>query len=170
MPYSYEEYKEEIKKHFIDYIPKSTKILDVGAGCGTYSHLLKPHGFTIDCIEIWESYISKFNLHEHYNKVHIGNILDFDISPYDYIIMGDVLEHLSSKDGQILIGKIQELNKKCLVAVPYEYEQGAFGGNPYEIHLQSDLTPMKMKNRYPLLDLLYGNNEYGYYINYKLNI
>lgn len=170
MPYSYGEYKEEVKKHFINYIPKSTKILDVGPGCGTYSHLLKSHGFTIDCIEIWESYISQFNLHEHYNKVHIGNIMDFDISSYDYIIMGDILEHLSSKDAQLLITKIKNQNKKCLVAVPYEYEQGEYEGNPYEIHLQPDLTPSVMSNRYPSLRLLYGNNEYGYYINYDLNM
>lgn len=170
MPYSYGEYKEEVKKHFIDYIPKSTKILDVGPGCGTYSHLLKSHGFTIDCIEIWESYISQFNLREHYNKVHIGNIMDFDISPYDYIIMGDILEHLSSKNAQLLITKIKNQNKKCLVAVPYEYEQGEYEGNPYEIHLQPDLTPSVMSNRYPSLHLLYGNDEYGYYINYDLNM
>lgn len=167
MPYSYEEFKEDIKQHFIDFIPTSTKILDVGPGSGTYSHLLKSNGFSIDCIEIWKPYVSKFNLNNLYDKVFIGNILDFDISPYDYIIMGDVLEHLLSKEGQLLIRKLTELNKKCLVAVPYEYEQGGYGGNPYEIHLQSDLTPTIMRTRYPSLHLLYGDKKYGYYINYS---
>jgi hypothetical protein len=96
--------------------------------------------------------------------------LDFDISSYDYIIMGDILEHLSALDAQNLTQKIKNNQQKCLVAVPYEYEQGEYEGNPYEIHLQPDLTPSVMSNRYPLLNLLYGNHEYGYYINYNLNM
>ena len=41
MPYSTTLYKAEIKQHFIDKLDTSIKILDVGAGCGTYAHLLK---------------------------------------------------------------------------------------------------------------------------------
>jgi hypothetical protein len=38
-----------------------------------------------------------------------------------------------------------------LVVVPYLYEQGPHGGNPFEEHLQADLTPEVMEIRYPML-------------------
>ena len=50
MPYSYGEFKEDVKQHFLKYIPTNTKILDVGPGHGTYSKLLS--NYTLDCIEL----------------------------------------------------------------------------------------------------------------------
>jgi hypothetical protein len=41
MPYSYGLFKDVVKDHFIKNVQNSVSILDVGAGCGTYSHLLK---------------------------------------------------------------------------------------------------------------------------------
>ena len=64
-----------------------------------------------------------------------------------------------------MINKITEKKIKCLVAVPYEMEQGELEGNVYETHLQPDLTPDIMLERYPNLKLLIGNERYGYYIN-----
>ena len=46
-------------------------------------------------------------------------------------------------------------------------EQGEHEGNMHETHLQPDLTPDIMKQRYSDLELLYGNNFYGYYIKKK---
>ena len=54
--------------------------------------------------------------------------------------------------------KTKNSGKECLVAVPYEMEQGEWEGNVHETHLQEDLTEEIMKGRYPKLDLLYGNN------------
>jgi len=170
MPYSYGEFKQEVKQHILTTLPKSAKILDVGPGCGTYSHLLREFGYSIDCVEVWEPYIHQFNLKQHYDNVYLSNVMDFDIAPYDYIIMGDILEHLSSKDAIIFLKKIETNNQKCLVAVPYEYEQEEYEGNTFEIHLQPDLTPQIMKSRYSNLELLYGDEKYGYYINYTLNM
>jgi len=102
-----------------------------------------------------------------YDNVYLGSIVDFDISKYDCIILGDILEHINIKDAKKLVTKIHNLNKKCLVAVPYEMEQGEYEGNKYEEHLQPDLTPKIMTERYPQLKLLIGNERYGYYINSK---
>ncbi len=170
MPYSYGEFKQEIKNHISSILPQTSKILDVGPGCGTYSHLLKEFGYIVDCVEIWEPYIHKFNLNQHYDNVHLSNVMDFDITPYEYIIMGDILEHLSSEDAILFLKKIEKNKQKVLVAVPYEYKQGEHEGNIFETHLQPDLTPEIMKLRYPNLKLLYGDNKYGYYINYNLNM
>ena len=167
MPYSYNDFKIQIRFFFQKRIPKRTKILDVGPGAGTYWKLLGDLEYRMDCLEIYEPYIEMFNLSKKYDNVYLGNILEFDISKYDCIILGDILEHINSKDAKKLVTKIHNLNKKCLVAVPYEMEQGEYEGNVYETHLQPDLTPEIMLERYPELKLLIGNERYGYYINSK---
>jgi predicted TPR repeat methyltransferase len=169
MPYSYSIYKTDVKEHFSKHIPSNTKILDVGPGAGTYSDLLRDLGYKIDCLEIFEPYIHQFDLNFKYENVIIGDITNFDFTLYDYIIMGDVLEHLTTEDAKIFIDKVNLTNKKCLVAVPYNYEQGEHFGNIYETHLQPDLTPINVLERYPSLKLIFGNELYGYYINYDLN-
>lgn len=166
MPYSYDYFKIEVGKHLIKSFPPSTRILDVGAGSGKYGAMLRFWFNDIDALEIFEPYIEQFKLNEIYNNVHIGNIIDFDISIYDYIIMGDILEHLSVENAHDLLSKIHLLGKKCLVAIPYTMEQGEVNGNIYEKHLQSDLTHDVFLFRYPMMKKLYRNHEYGYYINY----
>jgi hypothetical protein len=166
MPYSYTLYKEEVKEHFLKNLVKRIRILDVGPGCGTYSHLLKEHFPNMDAIEIFANYIEQFDLNSKYNKVILGDIREFDFRYYDYIIMGDVLEHLSVKDAQQVIKRIQDLDILCLIAVPYNYEQGTYMDNVHETHLQPDLTPEIFLERYPMMKLLVGDDKYGYYINY----
>jgi len=165
MPYSYDYFKIEVANHIIKKIPHNSKILDVGAGSGKYGGLLR-YNFHIDALEIYEPYIEQFNLKDIYQNVHIGNILEFNIDKYDYIIMGDILEHLKVKDAHDLLIKIHFGGKKCLVAIPYKMEQGEVNGNVYETHLQPDLTHEIFLFRYPMMKELYRNNEYGYYINY----
>lgn len=164
MPNSYTYFKQEIKEYFKENIPTSKKILDVGPGEGTYSKLIREIGYQMDCIEIHEPYIAKFNLREKYDNVYNGNIVNFDISKYDFIILGDVLEHISEIDAKSLIQNIVREGKECLVAVPYLMPQDGLEDNDYEKHLQEDLTPEVMKNRYPELECLYSNASYGYYI------
>lgn len=165
MPYSYDYFKIEVANHITKKIPQNSKILDVGAGSGKYGGLLR-YNFHIEALEIYEPYIEQFNLKDIYQNVHIGNILDFNIEKYDYIIMGDILEHLKVKDAHDLLIKIHFGGKKCLVAIPYKMEQGEVNGNVYETHLQPDLTHEIFLFRYPMMKELYRNNEYGYYINY----
>ena len=99
----------------------------------------------------------------------IGDITEFEVDDYDYIIIGDVLEHLPVDKAQKLIQSITEKNIKCLVAVPYLCPQDAVDGVESEIHYQWDLTPRIMKSRYPELELFLSNNKingYAYYTNY----
>jgi SAM-dependent methyltransferase len=166
MPGSYDFYKTDVKKHLIENISTDSKFLDVGPGYGTYGNLLKPEFTNIDAVEIWEKYIDQFNLRSIYANVYVGDILDFDFSNYDYLIIGDVLEHIALQDAQNLVKKICSQNKKCLIAVPYMYPQGSHEGNVYETHLQPDLTPKNFLERYPELTCLFRNDLYGYYINY----
>jgi hypothetical protein len=176
MPYSSTFAKLEIQNHFDKNFSREIKILDVGPGAGMYSALLSCFSpilgysldFKLDCLEIWEPYVYEFNLKNFYNNVYIGDIRNFDFLKYDYIILGDILEHLNTKDAQKIINTICDNNQKCLVAVPYLWEQGPVFDNPYEEHLQPDLTHALMLERYPSLHLLFGNEGYGYYINYTI--
>jgi hypothetical protein len=165
MPYSHAFFKQDIKIFFDKTLSRNSKILDVGPGQGTYSSLISPLGFKLDCLEIFEPYIHKFELHKKYDQVFLGDIRNFDISEYDFIIMGDVLEHLSMEDSNLILNKIHSENKGCLVAVPYLCEQGTMEDNVHETHLQAELTPELVIKQYPQLELLVNNQYYGYYIN-----
>ena len=107
-----------------------------------------------------------FDLKNKYDNLFVNNVLDFDIEPYDYIILGDIIEHMTYLQAREFLDKIQKLDKLCLVGVPYNYEQGAEFDNVHETHLQPDLTEALFLERYPTMRLLMGNNEYGYFVNY----
>jgi hypothetical protein len=83
------------------------------------------------------------------------------------LILGDVLEHLSIEDAQNLLSDLTLKNIYCMVAVPYQMEQEAVGGNIYEIHKQSDLTIYNFTDRYPLMKPFKMNGFYGLYLNYN---
>jgi SAM-dependent methyltransferase len=166
MPYSYSLFKDEVKKHFIKNVQKSVKILDVGAGSGTYALLLGDEYPNIDAIEIFPNYLDMFNLQDIYKNVIIGDILETDFDEYDYLIMGDVLEHMTFLQAKNLLDKITSKDKICLVAVPYMFEQGTEFDNVYETHHQPDLTKEIFLERYPQMKFLCGDDNYGYFVNY----
>jgi hypothetical protein len=83
--------------------------------------------------------------------------------------MGDILEHLTVEDAKSILHKIKVNNQGVMIAVPYLYEQGEEFGNIHETHLQPDLTPEIMLERYPDLKLIYGDENYGYYGNSKFD-
>jgi hypothetical protein len=166
MPYSFDYYKEDVKEHIMRNIPHYAKVLDVGAGSGKYGIMLKDYFGKIHALEVYEPYIDKFELHSIYSTIFCADVLDFDISEYDYIIMGDVIEHIELNDAQELLSYINNSGKKCLVAVPYQMDQDEVGGNKYEKHLQPDLTKNNFIDRYPYMRLLFNNELYGYYVNY----
>ena len=152
MPNSYTVFKPEIRQWFIENVPTSKRVLDVGPGQGTYSELLRELGYRMDAVEVWAPYVDRFDLRDKYDNVYIANILEFNWKDYDFIILGDVLEHLEKEDAQELMKQVQFYGKQCLVAIPYTMEQdGEEYGNTYETHLQPDLTPEIMKERYPTL-------------------
>jgi hypothetical protein len=167
MPTSYNYFKEEVKDWILENVSQTSPILDVGPGEGTYSDLLSPYGYYINAIEIWEPYVDKYNLTSKYKEVFIGDIANTSstfLENYGFIIMGDILEHISVEKAELLINNLYNMSINMLVAVPYQMEQGIHEDNIYETHLQPDLTPKVIEERYPELQLLYSNEYYGYYI------
>lgn len=76
-----------------------------------------------------------------YTNVYVGNALtEIDkLDKYDFIYCGDLIEHLTKKDGHILIKKMLEhTNKWVHIATPSPApKQDPFLGNPNEEHISS---------------------------------
>jgi len=153
MPYSYD-YLDPIVKNFCLTHYKNSRILDVGAGAGKYGKMLRAFCTEINAVEIFKPNIARFKLREIYNHVFNYDLRKYEIQSncYDLVIMGDVLEHLSVKDAQEVLSYYQKQGVAVLVIVPYNYVQGkncpSVIENQYEEHLQSDLTPKIMTERY----------------------
>lgn len=160
---SYGFFKPEIKQWIAEHFVPESSILDVGAGSGTYYDLLHDAYSNIDAVEIYLPNIAEWRLDEKYRTVYNDNIVDFEYDYYDLIIFGDVLEHLSVEDAQKVLNIAYSKCNNFIVAVPYCYPQDA-NENLWEKHIQDDLTKENVLERYPMLQLLYGNDKYGYYI------
>ena len=69
MPTSTGYFKNETKDYILKHYNRSTKILDIGPGVGTYYHMLNPEGYAhIDCVEAFPNYVVDYKLNEKYNK------------------------------------------------------------------------------------------------------
>lgn len=164
MATSYKYFKEDIKDYLKQNFDENATILDVGAGEGTYYKLLNYWFINMDAVEVFKPNIVSYELEKKYKNVYNCDIRDFEYDFYDIIIFGDIIEHLDIKEAQEVLKYAYTRCKEMIVAVPYELEQGIAEDNIYEIHKQPDLTKENMLERYPMLKLLYANDEYGYYV------
>ena len=159
------------KDAVVDWIRKNFKsdsiILDMGACDGKWKKLLPE--YTMDAVEIWKP--SCIEIEPLYRYVFHRSIPEFQYNWYDLIIFGDVVEHMPVETAQRCIRYALDRCRDLIVSVPYLYEQYAVGGNPWQVHKQSDLTADIFSERYPELKVLYdtGNNYCYYHRRYKSN-
>ena len=73
-------------------------------------HPKKVNYQNIDGIKIFEEYITKFYLLNLYSNMYHDNILKFEFDFYDYIIIGDVLDHIHVKPAQMLIKSLEKID------------------------------------------------------------
>lgn len=145
--------KEAIKNWIWMHYVSQSKILDIGAGEGTYANLLGTDNYIMDAIEIYEPAVSV--IITKYRTVYNMNALDFPFwENYDLVIMGDVLEHFTPDEARQLINKMKPHCKQILIAVPFMFPQAAKPDNAYEEHKQPDLSFEVMSQRYPEFQLL----------------
>jgi hypothetical protein len=113
-------------------------VLDVGPGVGTYRRALSdlPLG-PWTCVEVWEPYVGIYGLREQYDTVIVADIRDHEWQPVDYVILGDVLEHLPYTDALTVWANARANARKAVVlSLPiYPYPQGPLEGNHHETHL-----------------------------------
>lgn len=139
-----------------DKDPDSIEILDVGTSWGKYRELF-PEYPNIDGIEVWPDTVNRESLETRYRKLlnmDVSDYITIYTNYYDIVILGDVLEHMTVENAQLVLSHFYKHSDSVLVVVPYLYEQDEEEGNPYQAHLQDDLTPELMASRYPDLSLV----------------
>ena len=141
---------------------KGSTCLDVGACDGKWGKLLNDF-LIMDTVEIYGPNITRHNLESIYRKVFNDDIRNFKFNRYDLIIFGDVLEHMHVEDAQKVLEYAWPRCRDLLVAVPYQWVNRSHYGNPWEVHIQDDLTPENVLERYPKLKPLFTFERYGYY-------
>lgn len=155
--------KKESIEWIMTHFSKGSTCLDVGACDGKWGKLLNDYLY-IDGIEIYKNNIGKHKLNSIYRTCYLGDIREFRYKHYDLIIFGDVLEHMSVEDAQKVLEYAWDRCRDLIVAVPYEWVNRSHYGNPWEVHIQDDLTPANVLERYPKLKPLFIYDRYGYYI------
>ena len=147
-----------IKNHF----ERGSTCLDVGACDGKWSDLVGDY-LKMDAVEVFAPNITNHKLMDKYDVIYACDVRELAYGNYNLIIFGDVLEHMSVEDAQKVLAYAWDRCDDLLVAVPYMWVNRSHYGNPYEVHIQDDLTPENVRERYPGLKALYITPKYGYY-------
>ena len=147
---------EWIREHFPD---PETEILDVGACDGKWRELLPE--YTMDAVEIWPPYAEALR-GKGYREIYNEDAGTFAFEWYDLIIFGDVIEHMNVEDAQYTLAYAKDRCADLIVAVPWQFPQKEVDGNPWQEHIQDDLTPEIFAERYPGLELLVDVPEWRY--------
>jgi hypothetical protein len=175
MPHSTNIFKQEIVDFVKNKFNKTSTVLDIGAGSGTYADFFRDHFYGMDGVEIFEPYVDQFALREKYKNLFIQDATTFDFNYYDLIIVGDILEHIEESKGIKFIEHIYEKCNDLIIGIPFNSEQGVHYDNEYEIHLQPNLTNESFLEKYKGFRPLCIRYDYGIYIkdnqsNKKLDI
>jgi predicted TPR repeat methyltransferase len=122
---------------FFSQRPGELNVLDIGAGMGKWSKLLRQYCKSIEGVEVHKPYIDKFNLESLYDKLHNENIVTFELKNYDVAILGDVLEHIEYDQAIQLIENLKKNVKFIFLTIPITVciQEGSVYGNSYETHV-----------------------------------
>ena len=160
---SYPYFKRDIRNYLTNKYDRTHTVLDIGCGGATYYYLLREHYDIIDGIEGSLEVIEGANLNSLYRKVIHDDACNVKYDYYDIIIMGDCLEHIDYDKAYKLVETLCENCKELIIVIPYNLPMEGVEGKPYSAHKQDDLGPDNMSERYPMLELLWGNEYIGVY-------
>lgn len=160
---SYDYGKIEVVNYIYQHFAPGSTCLDVGACDGKW-HGLLGHYLTMDAVEIFEPNIEEHRLRYKYRHVYNCDVLDYHYSWYDLVIFGDVIEHMTVENAQAVLRWARQRCNDMIVGVPFLYPQEEIYGNPYEEHIQPDLTDKVFGERYPGFTMLcQPRGDYAYY-------
>ena len=148
--------KDKVCEWIRENFKPDAQILDVGSCDGKWKRLL-PEYKNMDAVDAWEP--NCIQCEPLYRKTYHKDVAEFEYEKYDLIIFGDVIEHMDVPTAQQVLQYASTRCKDMIVAVPFQYPQGAIYGNPWEIHKQPDLTPAIFAERYPDLEVLHDTDE-----------
>ena len=161
---SYDYGKGQVCEWIRANFPPASTILDVGACDGKWRELLPE--YTMDAVEIFQPYADrlKWEIKQPYRFVYNVDIADFHFVHYDLILFGDVIEHMDVEKAQKVLRYASQRCDDLVVSVPFQYKQGIEDGNIWQVHIQDDLTPELVAERYPgLVTLIDTGRQYRYY-------
>jgi hypothetical protein len=147
MGYSLRGGKPETAEWFRQNQQNITRVIDIGAGSGTYVKLIKQefdlcHNSEWTAVEAWKEYINQFELEKLYDSVINQDVRTLDwekLGHFSVAIAGDVLEHMTKEEAVVLVDKILDHADTLIVSIPIVYmPQDAVEGNPYEVHVKPD--------------------------------
>lgn len=179
------------KQEVIDYIVQMAKkkdeydtfsILDVGTCDGKWADMIRAAfeaelldenempELVIDGVEAFKP--NALRCINKYDNFYVGNVGDYhwQYLRYDVVIFGDVIEHMEVAAAEWCLDYAVHNAAEVIVGVPYLYKQGAIYGNPYEVHIQDDLTHELFMERYGRLGwqtLIQPTGDYEYFIKAK---
>jgi len=139
--------KPQTLEWFVNNQTSIGRILDIGAGSGTYINLIKlKNNICIDAewvaIEAWKPYIDKFDLESKYNTVINKDARKLnwnELGKFDVAIAGDVLEHMTKEEAILLVEQIIENCKTLIISIPITHlPQDEINGNPFEVHVKDN--------------------------------
>lgn len=159
---SYDIGKAEVVEYIKAHFPAGSTCLDVGACDGKWYDLLGDY-LVMDAVEIFKPNIVQHSLEDKYRRVFDVDIDSLAYVSYDLIIFGDVIEHMTVDKAQRVLGYAWNRCRDMIIGVPWLYPQGDIYGNPYEIHLQDDLTEELFNQRYPGYEKLFSFGNYAYF-------
>ena len=147
MGYSLRGGKPETAEWFKQNESSITRVLDIGAGSGTYAKLIKQEFDLCKqtewiAVEAWPEYIEKFELHTLYDRVINQDVRTLDwsnLGHFSVAIAGDVLEHMTKEQAIELVNRVLNHADTLIVSIPIVYmPQDELEGNPYEVHVKPD--------------------------------
>lgn len=101
------------------YIPPGSRVLEIGAGTGRYSHALARQGYQVDAVELVPHNIEVFRKHtrpEEHVTITQGNALDLSAFPdnqYDITLLLGPLYHLyNQEDKRQALGEAIRVTKQ----------------------------------------------------------
>lgn len=148
-------------KHYTAVLLKSffdagliRRVLDVGAGSGTYAKLLGPAsaGARWIAVEVWAPNIVNYDLASQYHEVINGDIRDLEIAPLapDLVLFGDVLEHMTQEEALAVVRKALAVVPYVMISIPIvDYPQDEVEGNPFQRHVKEDWSHSEVCASFP---------------------
>lgn len=146
------------------------QVLDIGAGAGTYWNKFNniiPGTWT--AVEVWNNYVEKYELKSKYTEVIVQDARHIDyaaLPQQDIVFAGDVLEHMTEDEADVLVKKLLNISRCVIISIPIVHmPQGEWEGNPYEEHVKDDWSDEQVKNKWnEYLVSSSIDNEIGVYI------
>ena len=140
MPFSDQEGKDVVRG-WLEQIPRSRFVLDVGPGSGTYGKMVREvlEPTQLMAIEVWAPWVERFHLDEIYDEVTIADIKFVHPdrrSNFDLVIIGDVIEHMQKHEAELILHQLIRDNRMVIISFPVLHlEQNAYEGNTFETHV-----------------------------------